>query len=67
MNLTKLAINFAVTHPSIDITLVSMVSTDIIAHNVSYLNDLNETEAKVLNEIRNKWIDFIRIYLLIIK
>jgi hypothetical protein len=54
--LTKLAIYFsAASHlDSVDLTIVSMSSERIVKENVSYLEELNENEKKVLNEIRNK-------------
>ena len=54
VNLTKLAIHFSATNPLIDLTIVSMTSVEIVDNNVSFLDELNETEQETLNEIRNK-------------
>ena len=54
VNLTKLAINFSINQPAVDMTIVSMSSVDIVKDNVNFISDLSEYEKEVLDEIRKK-------------
>lgn len=54
VSLTKLALYFSASNPCADLTVVSMSSEEIVRQNVELIkNGLNETEKRVLEEIRN--------------